>query len=623
MNQAMKIKTVTSMVFALMAMLTVPAVAAETLRNQLANHPSPYLALHGNDPLAWQKWDEKVLQRAQSEDKLIFLSIGYFTCHWCHVMQRESFSDPEVAAWVNQNFIPVKIDRELEEALDARLIEFAEQTRGRAGWPLNVFLTPEGYPLYAEMYLPRDEFLVFLKRLQDLWGSDPDGLRQLVKTESTAATPLAVHAWSPEEIESLDKLMIKQALFNADLIHGGFGETLKFPSAPQLNYLLSSYHDEPSDELKEFLVTTLDHMASQGLNDHVGGGFFRYSTDPDWQTPHFEKMLYDNAQLAAIYLNAGNWLSRQEYTQVALATLMFMQREMRTPSGAYVAALSAVDDSNVEGGYYLWNRDQLAALLTDDEYAAVQSAWLETGAAPLEAGYLPKWRAGISAMFAPAEDDAEQHRLLDRARSRMLKERQTARQVPVDYKLLAGWNGLALTAYSMAAIQTSDPGLTRSARDIRDYLLENLWDGKQLIRAADEGVALGQSTLGDYAAVAEGFWNYYKLSGDRRDLLTSADVANKAWNKFHSAAGWHYGSGGLLPASAAQAIIMDGALHSPSATLLALSCKLAGETGREDLKGWAAQAAGWGRDELLVNPFWYASHVLALKGPCRDAITQH
>ena len=608
----MRTKIINSLIITLLALLASPAVAAEKLTNQLSNHPSPYLALHGQDPLAWQQWNEKVLQRARHENKLIFLSIGYFTCHWCHVMQRETFSDPEVAQWVNQNFIPVKIDRELEEALDARMIEFAEQTRGRAGWPLNVFLTPEGYPLYAETYLPRDNFLKFIKRLQDLWASDPDGLSNLVKTEAASSTPQDVHAWTLKEIESLDKLLIKQALFNADTVHGGFGETLKFPSAPQLNYLLHAYHDKPSDELKEFLVTTLDHMASQGLNDHIGGGFFRYTTDPDWQTPHFEKMLYDNAQLGLIYLKAGKWLSRQEYTQVALGTLSFMQREMRTPSGAHVAALSAVDDRNVEGGYYLWSRDELRTLLSNGEYDAVQAAWLEPGAAPFEAGYLPKWY----------EDPVEQHPLLDSARTKMLQERRTARNAPVDHKLLAGWNGLALVAYSIAANETNDSGLLESATNIRDYLLDSLWDGKHLVRATDESNVLGQSTLGDYAAVAEGLWQYYKLSGDEQDLAVAADVVKTAWNNFHTAAGWQYGTDGLLPASSAQAVIMDSALYSPSATLLALSCKLVREKRNLDLENRIAQAAGWGRDEVLADPFWYASHVLALKESCQDAILE-
>ena len=602
------------------SMCCVQVAIAEALENQLADHPSPYLALHGQDPLAWQQWDVSVLQRARQEDKLIFLSIGYFTCHWCHVMQRESFQDPEVADWVNRHFIPVKIDRELEEALDARMIAFAEETRGRAGWPLNVFLTPEGYPLYAELYLPRDNFLEFIKRLQDLWASDPDGLRELVNREAGAGKIRAVHAWQPDEIDELFKLTVSQALSNADTLNGGFGETLKFPSAPQLAFLIAAYRQSPDDELKDFLITTLDQMASQGLYDHIGGGFFRYTTDPDWQTPHFEKMLYDNAQLASVYLEAATVLTRPDYRDVALETLAFMLRDMQDSSGAHIAALSAVDGNDVEGGYYLWNRDELQDVLDADGYRAVDAAWLGSNAAPFEQGYLPLWQAGSDAMFTTGSDASPNRDHLEAARMRLLGVRSSTREVPVDEKLLAGWNGLALSAFARAARDTGDALLREGAQAIQAYLLGKLWDGKRLLRASAGNQALGQSTLGDYAAVAAGLLDYYYLSNSENDLAAAEAVALAAWQAYSSAAGWRYGVDGLLPASSAEGVIMDGALFSPSASLLATSCKLLDEGRASELRSRVVQVAGWDVKAVRLDSFWYASQVAALNGACRDIL---
>jgi uncharacterized protein YyaL (SSP411 family) len=319
------------------------AVASSALKNQLVDNPSPYLALHGSDPVAWQVWDEKVLARAKAENKLIYLSIGYFSCHWCHVMQRESYKDKEVAKWLNENFIPVKIDRELEEALDARMIDFVEKTRGRAGWPLNVFVTPDGYPLYAVLYMPRNEFLKLITELQDLWKKDSTGMAALAREDVVEEVPLPSHQWSKQGAEQLIEYLVYDALERADPIQGGFGEQTKFPSTPQLDSLLDSYAIQPTAELKQFLITTLDHMAEQGLRDHVGGGFFRYTTDPGWQIPHFEKMLYDNAQLARVYLRAASLLSRPDYQHTVRDTLEFMQRELMSKEGAMVASLSAIE----------------------------------------------------------------------------------------------------------------------------------------------------------------------------------------------------------------------------------------------------------------------------------------
>ena len=574
------------------------AIATTLLQNQLTDNPSPYLALHGSDPVAWQQWSEEILERAKAENKLIFLSIGYFSCHWCHVMQRESYKDPEVAQWLNKNFIPVKIDRELEEALDARMIDFVEKTRGRAGWPLNVFVTPEGYPLYAVLYMPRNEFLKLITELHALWQKDTAGMMALAREDITEEKPLPSHQWSMGSAEQLTESLLYAALESGDPVHGGFGEQTKFPSTPQLDFLLDSYHRQASPQLKTFIVTTLDQMATQGLRDHVGGGFFRYSTTPDWQTPHFEKMLYDNAQLARVYLRAAKLLSRPDYSDVALDTLNFMQRELMTVDGAMVSSLSAIDDKNIEGGYYLWAREELKDLLTDAEYKIVNTVWLSNSPAHFDAGHLPIWQRELTGQ---AKLSAEDRNLLESARQKMLTKRQQVRQLPVDNKLLAGWNGLALSAFSQAAEIFDEPGLRKTADSIARYISQYLWQGNQLIRARKADQAMGQASLSDYAFVAEGLWDYFQLTESKQHLALLQSVIN--------ASGWSLGSMSAIESAGRQGIIADGPQASPSSVLLAVSYKVAKETADEDQEKKVKTALGYNALSLSADAFWYASQV--------------
>jgi len=591
---------VTSMLasLALMLVLVVQAHAEQAAGNQLRDHPSPYLALHGNDPVAWQDWSEAVLDRARAENKLVLLSVGYFSCHWCHVMQRESYQDPEVAALLNEAFIPVKIDRELEEALDDRLITFAEETRGRAGWPLNVFLTPEGRPLFATLYEPRERFLAILRQLQALWRDDPAALRRLVAQEADQPEILVVHAWQPGEVQELASALQEQALALADPLHGGFGEQQKFPSVPQLRVLLARQRQHPEPQLAAFLTTTLDEMARRGLYDHVGGGFFRYTVDPDWHTPHFEKMLYDNALLARLYLEAAGVLGRPDWREITRQTLDFMLREMATPDGMLVAALSALDDSGVEGGYYTWRRDELSRLLDVTEYAAVDRLWLASGAGPFAGGHLP----------FPREDSPGETPILAGVASKLLAARQGERGIPVDDKRLAGWNGLALTTFATAAGVFGDDAYRAQAQRIRDDLLAGLWDGQRLWRARYDGRPLGQASLADYAYVAEGLWAWYGISGEAADLAQLLAVLDAAWRRYSTAAGWVSGETGLpdgprVPAG------MDGPMPASSAVLLEVTLAAAAASGRDDLMAQARQALGWGAGQFADNPYLYASHI--------------
>ncbi|MCK5385924.1 MAG: thioredoxin domain-containing protein, partial [Gammaproteobacteria bacterium] len=268
---------------------------AAPFNNTLKNHASPYLALHGTDPVAWQEWNKETVARAKREGKLIYVSSGYFSCHWCHVMQRESYKNAEVAQILNKYFIPVKVDREINSALDSHLIDFVERTQGRAGWPLNVFVTPDGYPLVGMTYVPTNNFIEILNNLKTRWQLERAVLEDIAKS-ATNELSTAVAEGSENIADGLAKEYLKRFLLQADTMaddmSGGFGQQNKFPSYPQLNLMLMAYENTPEKPFKQFLLLTLNKMASQGLYDQLGGGFFRYTVDPIWQVPHFEKMLY-------------------------------------------------------------------------------------------------------------------------------------------------------------------------------------------------------------------------------------------------------------------------------------------------------------------------------------------
>jgi len=598
---------------AILAACLVQAANAAPLTNRLLNHPSPYLAMHGGDPVAWQEWGPAAIARARREGKLLFVSIGYFSCHWCHVMQRESYKNPVIAAYINKHFIPVKVDRELEAALDARLIEFAERTQGQGGWPLNVFMTPEGHPLFVVLYQPPKVFQEQIQRVLHLWQSEHESLSQLARQEDQPAKGPGAPTLNRQQVESYRRDFIKTLLAGADLMQGGLGRTSKFPPSPQLMLVLDLQAQRPDPKLREFLVLTLDAMAQRGLYDRVGGGFFRYTVNPSWKTPHFEKMLYDNAQLARIYHRAARQLNRPDYRQISQDTTRFLIREMLTADGAFLAALSAVDDRNVEGGYYLWNEQELRRLLSNKELRVASQVWGMTGPVPFDAGYLP-WLAQpvkeVAASLRLDVDEAE--RLLASAASKLHRARQQ-RKLPRDTKQLAGWNGLMLaTLADMARDAPADPDLRRVTRSVRDYIANQLWAGDHLRRARAGGRELGTASIEDYAYVADGLLAWARLTGASEDYRLALKVTREGWKRFYSRRGWRLSDRTLMAAESGQDVLSDGPMPSPSAVLIRVSLALAAHQRDAALRRQALAALNSGHGQIGQNPVWNASHIAAM-----------
>ncbi len=590
-----------------LCVLSVPVFTA-TLTNRLSAHPSPYLALHGNDPVAWQEWNTETVQAAREQNKLLFLSIGYFSCHWCHVMQRESYKNTRIAQFINEHFVPVKIDRELEPALDAQMIEFVERTQGRGGWPLNVFLTPQGYPLYAVLYMPPVNFENLLQQLNQLWQQDHERLADVARVEAVGGKGPGAAELSAAQIAEHTRRLLAVALQNADVMHGGFGSQSKFPSVPQLQFLLNQYLRDPDPEIREVLELTLDQMSARGLFDHVGGGFFRYTVDPDWETPHFEKMLYDNALLARLYLRAGRTLDRADYFGIARRSLDFAAREMRHQSGALYASFSAVDDRDVEGGYYLWRQDELRKLLDVGEYAVIEQVWRLQEAPPFDHGYLPMYRRDLAVAAKELGKDADAVAATLVRAYRKLEALRESRRLPVDTKLLAGWNGLALAAFAEAARELNEPRYRDVAEGIHAYLSNTLWDGKRLRRAVSRRGAIGQVALEDYAYVADGFLAWAELTQRDDAWRLVGAVVREAWSRFFRD-GWALAEEGLLPQSVTREALMDGPMPAPSAVIARVSLAVAKRERDAELLRRVLSAMNSGHEAIAANPFWYATQI--------------
>ena len=587
---------------------TLTVIDAEARVNVLRNHASPYLALHADDPVAWQDWHPALVAQARREGKLLYLSIGYFSCHWCHVMQRESYRDADIAAFLNRHFIPVKIDRELEPALDADMMTFVERTRGIAGWPLNVFVTPQGAPLFAMLYAEPKDFKSALVRLQALWQRDKTKLAALAKKELPAGRGPGAPTLDAARVATHVQAAVKAALAQADILQGGFGEEGKFPSVPQLLFLLDASGDA---QVREFLTLSLTQMAQLGLQDHLGGGFFRYTVDPAWRTPHFEKMLYDNAQLATLYLRAGARLKREDFTAIGLRTLDFMARDMRGEGGAMIASLSALDDKGVEGGYYLWDAATLARQLDADERRIAATGFGMQDAPPFDAGWLPLRALPISELAReikrPVPDTL---RALDNVRAKLLAARGK-RKLPRDTKRLAAWNALALEAFTLGAQARPHAGYQRVARDIRDYLVNTAWDGKFLRRAVVRGKSAGSAALEDYALTAQALLSYAEFAQDAPARALARRLVDRAWEKFYGPHGWLPGGKQAVRIHDGEDAVADGSLASPSGALIAASLTLSKDDAA--LRQQALAALNSGHALIAADPFWYVGHIAAMR----------
>jgi len=519
-------------------------------RNHLAAEASPYLQMHVYNPVDWYPWGPEALERARREDKPIFLSVGYSTCYWCHVMERQVFSDPAIAKQMNDSFVNIKVDREERPDIDTVYMQATHILTGSGGWPNSLFLTPDGIPFFAGTYFPpadapgRPGFPSVLSGIAASWKNDRAEV--VARAQRVAATLERNFASSGAPQSSFDPglLLASGAAGLArryDPSHGGFSRRTKFPSPYQLELLLAAYRQGSSPRALDMLTKTLDEMALGGINDQLGGGFHRYSTEPTWSVPHFEKMLYDNAQLLPLYARAYRETKNPLYAQVARTIGTWMLRDMAHPLGGFYSALDAEVDA-VEGASYVWTSEQLRAVLGQELTDALLSVY---ELVPVPGEESPA--AGALRVRLPVEPAVEHWKAKDVAalldgfagsRGALLAVRDERKQPLRDEKVLAGWNGLAIRGLVDAGVALEEPryvaAAARAARYVQTFLRDA--DGR-LARSHVVGLAREEAVLDDYAFVADGLLALHDATGEPRWLASARALADRMLAEFEGPPG--------------------------------------------------------------------------------------
>ncbi len=520
---------------------------SELHTNRLAAEASPYLQLHAHNPVDWYPWGEAALARARAESKPIFLSVGYSTCYWCHVMEREVFTNPEIAALMNRTVISIKVDREERPDLDEIYMTATHLLTGSGGWPNSVFLTPEGEPFFAGTYFPpsdaggRPGFPSVLRRIAEAWEGDRERVletaRRVTRAIASGTTLLKGPPLSPDPDALLDAAA--RALARSyDPRHGGFSGRTKFPTPARLELLLAAYTRRGDSRALDMLTHTLDEMALGGIYDHLAGGFHRYSTEPSWSVPHFEKMLYDNAQLIGLYARTYTATGRPLYRHVVEDVVAYLDREMSHPEGGFYSAQDA-QVAGEEGASYVWTRDQLVAALGAERARAFLSVYQ---LAPIHGSH-----KGVLRIRLPVEPARERLEVADVAalialfqsdRARALAVRDRRDQPLRDDKVLAAWNGLAIRGLVDAGRALDRPEFTRRAERAAHFVLERLRapDGR-LRRSYIAGRAREEAVLDDYAFLADGLLALHAATGDEAWLRSARVLTDRMLAEFEDEAG--------------------------------------------------------------------------------------
>ena len=502
--------------------------------NRLIDETSPYLLQHAHNPVDWHPWGAEALERARAEDRPIFLSIGYAACHWCHVMERESFENPEIAALMNEHFVSIKVDREERPDLDDVYMAAVQAMTGSGGWPMSVFLTPDLRPFFGGTYFPPEDrhgmagFPRVLASVADAYRTRRDEVEQ-------QAGMLAGHLQAQLAVPAGDRdvergqLEVAAARIGAsfDPAHGGFGGAPKFPAPMTLEFLLRSWRRSRDPATLAMVTRTLDAMADGGINDQLGGGFARYSTDAQWLVPHFEKMLYDNALLAHAYLEGYRATGNERFASVARATLDFMLTELRTNQGGLASALDA-DSEGVEGRFYVWSHDEFMSVLTDaglddDQRRLLAAYW----------GLIPdgNWD-GSNILHRPRAAEVPEE-LVRQARAALLAVRAMRVRPATDDKQLAAWNGLALRGLAHAALVLREPRYADATGELVAFISRRLLrDGDRLWRTARGGRAHTPAFAEDYLAVADGLIGAHAALGSAEPLHLARRLVQTALRDF-------------------------------------------------------------------------------------------
>lgn len=550
-----------------------------TFANRLSGELSPYLLQHAHNPVAWQPWSDEAFAEAKRRDVPVLVSIGYSACHWCHVMEHESFADKTTADHMNANMVCIKVDREERPDIDALYMEYLQRSSGHGGWPLNVFVTPERIPFYGGTYFPPrrrggmpswsevvDGVCAAYQREKDNIQAKAEALAQELSADSRTESKRGPSA---QEIEA----GISRHILSLDPVWGGFPGAPKFPPHSFLSMCLAKAIGSPDQE--RLLRLTLDRIGQGGIRDHVGGGFARYSTDEQWIVPHFEKMLYDNAQLLGIYAHASCVLDEPRYARIARDTASWMRQELADPEGGYRCALDA-DSEGEEGAYYVWKWEELSEVL-GDQLPEFAKAWNCSPGGNFE-GSNVLWRSGAE----PAEPDLRE----DTWRSMLFTARQLREKPGLDDKVLASWNGLALAGLSIAGARLADDHLLRQARGVAKFCQRRLRHADGLWSVWKRGQAKNPGTLEDWAFLGDGLLELWLATQETPWLNGALDCADQILQRFSDP-----GSSTLRFADRSRTDLFaqvtplhDNATPSGNGMAARLFARLGHLTGRDDLR---------------------------------------
>ena len=513
--------------------------------NRLIHETSPYLLQHAQNPVDWYPWGAEALDKARREDKPILLSVGYSACHWCHVMEHESFEDEEVARVMNELFVCIKVDREERPDLD-KIYQTAHHVLAQrpGGWPLNMFLTPDDHmPFYGGTYFPKTPkhgmpaFTDILRQIAHVYRERRDAIRD----QNQSLRDIFARLQTTPAAGGVDGALLARATADLkrqfDARHGGFGQAPKFPHPTSLDFLMREWArgraaGSADDELLHIARFTLDAMAAGGVYDQLGGGFYRYAVDERWAIPHFEKMLYDNAQLLPLYADMAQITGATRYAEIARDTAAWVMREMQSPAGGYYSTLDA-DSEGHEGKFYVWSTDELRALVSGDEWDVLERRYGLSGRPNFEGA----WHLNACAAPAAIADhlqlpEAEVTQRLTRAHAKLLAAR--ARRVPPgrDEKILASWNGLMLGGMAHAGRLLHLPELVTSAERAFDFVRAQLWRDGRLLATVKDGKAPLNGYLDDYAFLIAGGLELLQARFRAEDLIFIAALADVLLDKF-------------------------------------------------------------------------------------------
>lgn len=525
------------------------STSGERKPNRLVNESSPYLKQHAYNPVDWYPWGEEAFETARSQNKPIFLSIGYSTCHWCHVMERESFENETIAQLMNERFVCIKVDREERPDLDEVYMQSAQLLTGQGGWPLSVFLVPDLRPFYAGTYFPptdafgRPGFPRVLASLSEAYKNRGDEVvdqaRQIA--EAIVQNMKGLEREGRLSIEAVNSC-VSEILADFDDVHGGFGQAPKFPPAFALMLLLRQFSLTRDNRYLNPAIFTLDAMARGGIFDQIGGGFHRYSTDSMWLVPHFEKMLYDNALLSQVLLEAYQVTGRPDFAEIASRTLDFVLREMTHPGGGFQSALDA-DSEGEEGKYYVWTPGQVKEILVEREAELFCNVYGITETGNFED------QTSIPYLSARMEDKAklndmplaEFQAMLAAGRDKLLHAREKRIRPGLDEKVIVSWNGLMIQSMAFAGRVLGQSLYTNAAVKAAEFILENVQRDGNLAHSWGSAGAVGVAFQDDYATFAASLLELYAATGDERWVIEADELAAEMISRF-----WDSESGGFF-----------------------------------------------------------------------------